>query len=177
MTLHNVPTATGASTRASAVVTFSAGPVLYAVPVDRVQEILDLQPITALPNAPPYLLGLADVRGVGVAVVDLRSLLGLPALQDTPQTRIIVTSVQSGVRPGAARVLIGLKTERVIEVTALDDGKLHPMEGADLLQWTDTAVVGIGRRNGGFVTLLDLDRLFDPARIPANRTQDTGSVE
>ena len=52
MTLHNVHT----TTKASSVVTFSAGPVLYAVPVDGVQEILDLQPITPLPNAPAHLL-------------------------------------------------------------------------------------------------------------------------
>lgn len=145
-------------------VTFSAGAVLYAVPVDRVQEILDLQPITPLPNAPAHLLGLTDVRGVGVAVVDLRCLLGMPVQADTGQTRIIVTSVRSG----AKRVMIGVKTERVIEVTTLDDGKLTPVEGVDLLQWTDTAVVGIGRRNGSFVTLLDIDRLFDPARIAAS---------
>ena len=97
-------------------------------------------------------------------MVDLRCLLGMPVQADTGQTRIIVTSVRSGPN----RVMIGLKTERVIEVTALDDGNLNPVEGAGLLQWTDSAVVGIGRRNGSFVTLLDLDRLFDPARIAAS---------
>ncbi|MGP3699293.1 chemotaxis protein CheW [Rhodobacter sp. NSM] len=143
------------------VVTFAAGEMLYALPVERVQEILDLRPIAPLPNAPAHLLGLCDVRGTGVPVVDLRSLLGLPPAEDTGHSRILVTWVESA----SARHVVGLKTERVIEVTMLDDGRMQHMSSADMLNWTDTAVMGIGKRNGAFVTLLDIDRLMDPSRL------------
>lgn len=143
------------------VVTFAAGDTLYALPVERVQEILDLRPIAPLPNAPTHLLGLCEVRGAGVPVVDLRSLLGLGSAADTAQSRILVTWVQNG----DMRLVIGIKTERVIEVTSLDEGRMQQMSGSDMLNWTDTAVLGIGKRNGAFVTLLDIDRLMDPARL------------
>lgn len=150
------------------VVTFAAGEALYALPVERVQEILDLRPIAPLPNAPSHLLGLCEVRGAGVPVVDLRSLLALGPAEDTGQTRILVTWVQNG----DARIVVGIKTERVIEVTALDEGRMQEMSGADMLNWTDNAVLGIGKRNGAFVTLLDIDRLMDPSRLVPSAWSD-----
>ena len=95
------------------VVTFDADGALYAVPVGRVQEILDLRPTAAMPNAPAYLLGIIDLRGANIPVVDLRQLLGRVSGEDTAQTRILVVSVTH--RGG--QVTIGVKTDRVIEVT------------------------------------------------------------
>ncbi|AXQ92540.1 chemotaxis protein CheW [Cereibacter azotoformans] len=149
------------SAEAPSVVTFAAGQMLYALPVERVQEILDLRPIAPLPNAPAHLLGLCDVRGAGVPVVDLRSLLGLPPTEDTGHSRILVTWIGGA----EERHVVGIKTERVIEVTTLDEGRMQHMSSADMLNWTDTAVLGIGKRNGAFVTLLDIDRLMDPSRL------------
>jgi purine-binding chemotaxis protein CheW len=54
---------------------------------------------------------------------------------------------------------VGLRTDRVFEVTLLDSETLDPppnVTGA----WREHAVAGIGRRNGAFVTVLDLDRLL-----------------
>ena len=146
---------------APSVVTFATGESLYALPVDRVHEILDLRPVAPLPNAPAHLLGLCEVRGAGVPVVDLRRLLGLPPIEDNGHSRILVTWV----RNGDERLVLGIKTERVIEVTALDEGRMQAMTGAEMLSWNDAAVMGIGKRNGSFITLLDIDRLLDPARL------------
>jgi purine-binding chemotaxis protein CheW len=148
------------------VVTFNADRSLYAVPVARVQEILDLRPVAAMPNAPAHLVGIIDLRGANIPVVDLRCLLGRPPGEDTAQSRILVVWVAHG----AGRVIIGIKTDRVIEVTSLDDPQLRPMEEAELLRWSGSAIAGIGRRKGEVVSVLDLDRLFDRvelARAPA----------
>jgi purine-binding chemotaxis protein CheW len=148
------------------VVTFNADRSLYAVPVARVQEILDLRPVAAMPNAPAHLVGIIDLRGANIPVVDLRCLLGRPQGEDTAQSRILVVWVAHG----AGRVIIGIKTDRVIEVTALDDPQLRPLEEAELLRWSGSAIAGIGRRKGEVVSVLDLDRLFDRvelARAPA----------
>lgn len=144
----------------SDVVTFEADGSLYAILVSRVQEILDLRPIAPMPNAPAHLLGIIDLRGENVPVVDLRNLLGLPPSPDTPQTRILVVWMVSG----QDRAIIGIRTDRVIEVTCLDDPELRPMTEAGLLQWTGGAVVGIGRRKGQVVSVLNLDKLF--AAVP-----------
>lgn len=138
------------------VVTFTADQALYAVPVTRVQEILDLRPVAPLPNAPRYLLGIIDLRGANIPVVDLRSLLGRPAGEDTAQSRILVV----GITHGEGQATIGIKTDRVIEVTSLDEGEIRPMGEADLLRWSASSIAGIGRRNGDVVSVIDLDRLF-----------------
>lgn len=138
------------------VVTFTVDAGLYAVPVSRVQEILDLRPVAPLPNAPAHLLGIIDLRGDSIPVVDLRRLLGAAPGPDTAQSRILVVALTLG----AGRVTIGIRTDRVIEVTALDEGGMRPLTEAELLRWADSPVASIGRRLGEVVCVLDLDRLF-----------------
>lgn len=145
------------------VVTFNAEGSLYAVPVGRVQEILDLRPVAAMPNAPAHLLGIIDLRGANIPVVDLRRLLGRPAAEDTAQSRILVVWVTHG----EGRAIIGVKTDRVIEVTALDEPDLRPLQEAELLRWTGSAIAGIGRCKGEVVSVLDLDRLFSRVDLVA----------
>lgn len=137
-------------------VLLGCGEELFAVPVTRVQEILDLCPISRLPHAPPHLLGLIDVRGESVAVGDLRRLLGQTPPADSAATRIIVLRVARG----EDRTVIALKTDRVIEVAELDEGSMGPVQGKGVFNWDDRMVVGVGRRNGRFVTVLNLEHLF-----------------
>ena len=137
-------------------VLLGCGQELFAVPVTRVQEILDLCPISRLPHAPSHLLGLIDVRGESIAVGDLRRLLGQTPAADTPATRIVVLWISRG----ADRSVIALKTDRVIEVAELDPGSVGPLQGKGAFNWDDRLVVGIGRRNGKFVTVLDLEHMF-----------------
>ncbi len=139
------------------VVTFIADAALYAVEVSRVQEILDLRPVAVMPNAPEYLLGIIDLRGANIPVVDLRRLLGRPAGEDTGQTRILVVWVAHA----GGRAIIGVKTDRVIEVTQLDEPSIRPLAEAELLRWSGSAIAGIGRLKGDVVSVLDLDRLFE----------------
>ncbi len=148
-------------TSAPDVVTFRVEQTLYGVAVERVQEILDLRPVSPMPNAPAYLLGITDLRGDNIPVVDLRLLLGLPRAEDTAQTRILVTHIAH--RAGSA--VVGLRTDRVIEVTRLDDDVLRPLAEAELLRWKDTTIAGIGRRNGEVVSIIDLDNLFNDVAL------------
>lgn len=137
-------------------VTLGVAEELFAAPVEKVQEILDMRPIARLPQAPENLLGMIDVRGQGVPVVDLRLTLGLPAAPDNENTRILVLALlgQDG-----SDLRLGLRADRVFEVTILDDDALDPppaVSGA----WSGRCIAGIGRRNGRFVTVLDLERLL-----------------
>lgn len=124
--------------------------------VSRVMEILDPKPVTKLPRAPEFLLGYIDLRGESILVADMRLLLALPYKEDTPETRIIVLWVQTG----GKEVPIGLRADQVFEVTRLDDDKLETFAQQGLLNWDTRMVAGVGRRNGNFVTVLDLDRML-----------------
>ncbi len=57
---------------------------VFAVPVESVLEILDLRKVSRVPEAPPYMLGLIDLRGRSIPVLDLRLKLGLPAARRPP---------------------------------------------------------------------------------------------
>ncbi|MVT00826.1 chemotaxis protein CheW [Devosia marina] len=136
-------------------VTLGVAEELFAAPVEKVQEILDMRDIARLPQSPEALMGMIDVRGQGVPVVDLRLTLGLPGATDTENTRIIVLALAG---EGRDRRL-GLRADRVFEVTTLDDGALDPAPSVSG-QWSGRCIAGIGRGNGRFVTVLDLERLL-----------------
>jgi purine-binding chemotaxis protein CheW len=141
-------------------VTIGVDAEIFAAPVAKVEEILELRPISRLPQAPANLLGLIDVRGAGIAVLDLRATLGLPPTQDTPATRIVVLRVNANGRA----LKVGLKADRVYEVTVLDSPELEPAESLGM-RWSGHAIAGIGRRGGAFVTVFDLDRLLGGAEL------------
>ena len=136
-------------------VTLGVSDELFAAPVEKVQEILDMRPIARLPQAPDTLLGMIDVRGQGIPVVDLRLALGLPEASDTENTRIIVLTLEGG----DGDLKMGLRADRVFEVTVLDEAELDPPPAVSG-NWSGRCIAGIGRRNGRFVTVLDLERLL-----------------
>jgi purine-binding chemotaxis protein CheW len=137
-------------------VTLSLDETLYGIPVDRVREILDLRPVSPMPNAPSHLLGVIDLRGENVPVVDMRILLGMAPKADTPQTRILVVLL----RRDGNEAVIGLRTDQVIDVAQLDDGDHSPLSEGQKLAWDGMSILGIGRRNGAVISIIDLDGLF-----------------
>ena len=72
---------------------------VFAVPVESVLEILDMRRVCRIPEAPSYMLGLLDLRGRSVPVLDLRVKLGLPPKSATDTTRILVVEVIMNGRP------------------------------------------------------------------------------
>jgi purine-binding chemotaxis protein CheW len=127
----------------------------FALPVETVREILDMCEISKLPNSPPQLLGMIDVRGTAVPVIDLRTKFGLPRIEATASTRILVLEV-----PAQNRMrLIGLVADRVFEVTSLDGDRLDPAPETGC-RWRAEHIAGIGRRADKFVVVLDLEKLL-----------------
>ena len=144
-----------ANTSESQFVTFSLDSEIFAVPVEVVREILDHEEAFKIPHGPDYLLGLRDVRGQGVPVVDLRLRLGMTKTEKTPHTRILVLDVQIGEK----MLTLGLVADRVYEVTPF---RYDEVEGApDIgITWRSDYIAGVVRRNGSFVVIVDLARLF-----------------
>ena len=136
-------------------VTLGIDKEIFALPVETVREILDMCEISRLPNAPQQLLGMIDVRGTAVPVIDLRTKFGLPRIDATPNTRILVLEFIAQGR----KTLIGLVADRVFEVTGLDEDRLDPAPETGC-RWEATHIAGIGRRGDKFVIVLDLERLL-----------------
>src|ERR1700722_356050 len=128
---------------------------LFGIDIRNVREILDMRPISKLPHAPDFLLGMIDVRGAGYPIVDLRTKLHLPRIEPTEATRIIILDV-----PLNGRTLgVGFVADRVLEVTGLDHDQTEaaPDVGG---RWESNYIAGIGRKGNAFVIVIDLERLM-----------------
>ncbi len=135
--------------------TFSLGEEVFAVSVAVVREILDYEDTFKIPHSPEYLLGLRDVRGQGVPIIDLRLRLGMSRSVRTPHTRVLVLDI-----PFPSRTLaIGLVADKVFEVTPFrrDQMETAPDIG---VHWNSDYIAGVVRREGDFVVIIDLAKLF-----------------
>src|SRR5688572_8622447 len=77
---------------AKQLLTFRLAEESYGVDILRVKEIRGWSAVAALPESPPYILGMLNLRGTIVPVIDLRARFGMPATKPTPLTVIIVLS-------------------------------------------------------------------------------------
>jgi len=144
------------------VVTLGVGDEVFAVEVEMVREILDHIPASRLPNAPPFLIGVIDVRGSTVPVIDLRRKLGLEPEPPTPNTRILVLEVMLGER----QLLIGLQADRVFEVAEFEEKDLETAPDFGI-NWKSEYIKSIARLRGEFVIIFDMHRLFASEEVVA----------
>jgi purine-binding chemotaxis protein CheW len=71
-------------------VLFQVGKETYALPIEKVRSIETVQPIRPVPLAPEHVLGVMNLRGVVITVMDLRTMLGAPAEAITAQNRLLI---------------------------------------------------------------------------------------
>lgn len=145
------------------VVVFGLGEEEFALPVTTVREILDHRNAYRVPHAPEWFLGLTDVRGTSVPMVDLRVRLGLAPAEVTLTTRILVIDMPGG---DGAPIALGLVVDRVLDVSTF---AADAIEGSPELggRWRSQQIEAILRRGAGFVALLDPVRLFGAEGIDA----------
>jgi purine-binding chemotaxis protein CheW len=147
-------------------VTLGLGAEIFAVPVACVIEILAMRDLFRVPDGPPFLAGLADVRDQAVPVIDLRRKLGMPAVEVTHQTRIIVLEVFARGR----KLAVGLIADRVIEVITLPAERIGPPPDVGG-SWRSDYIAGVGRHGAGFVIVFAMESLFSHDEV-AHITRD-----
>jgi len=128
----------------------------YSVPVLQVREIMRLCPITPVPRMPAFILGVMNLRGKIVPVIDLRERFGLPKADVSDRACVVVVQYNSldGGQPW-----MGMVVDAVEDVThlTLADLEAPPDFGGDL----DTRfITGMAKSKDSVKTLLDLDRLL-----------------
>jgi purine-binding chemotaxis protein CheW len=104
------------------VLTFSLGEEAYGVDILSLKEIRGWSPVTRIPQAPAAVLGVLNLRGAVVPVIDLRVRLGLGPMEFTPLTVIIVLSFpkERGHRE------CGIVVDKVMDVVDIDTGRIKP---------------------------------------------------
>lgn len=101
-----------------AVVEFRLGAEAYAIDVQYVAEVLPFRPLTRIPGVPAFVRGIVNVRGLVVAILDLRILLGLPVEDPSPQARILLL--------GSPTVAFGILADQVPGTGSLLLRELQP---------------------------------------------------
>ncbi|WP_238366463.1 chemotaxis protein CheW [Mesobacterium pallidum] len=136
-------------------VTFSLGGELVAIPTAVLREVIEPGTITRVPNAPGFAAALINVRGMVVPLTDLRIPLRMPVRPPDVDTRILVLDLVLDDMP----CVVGMLAELVHEVTEVTGTSLDdvPDVGA---RWPRHFVQAIGRKNGRFFIIPDLDAIF-----------------
>ena len=128
--------------------TFEVDATPYALPVERVREIVRMRTVTPVPRVPAAVRGVISLRGEIVQVLDLRRRLGLPPAEPTRRSRVVVVHGDEG------RVA-GLMVDAVREVVSVGEESLRPAPSES------GAVADLCARGDAFVSVLDLDRVLD----------------
>jgi purine-binding chemotaxis protein CheW len=148
-------TASASSSGAMRALTLRLQDEVFAIEAGRVREILDLVPITGVPNAPTFVDGLINVRGRVVPLADLRVVFDMDRPAPDEDTRVVVVEVDIDGEPAIA----GILADKVHDVTDIESAVIQeaPRVG---MRWPAEFVRGIGKRHGNFIIIPDLERIF-----------------
>ena len=129
-------------------VVFELGDESYGVDISRVQDINRMQEITEIPHAPESVVGVINLRGRVIPVIDLRKRFGLPDAVHTKDTRIVVVHLEGN--------LIGVIVDAVSQVLRIPADIVEPP--SPVLAGVDSKYLrGIAKLDDKLVILLDLD--------------------
>jgi len=121
----------------------------YAIPVERVREIVRVREMTRVPRVPDWVRGVVTLRGEVVQVIDLRMRLGLHAAETDRRSRIIVLH-------GDDERITGVLVDAVREVLRVEEESFSASTDAEV-----GAVAELCLRDEEFVSVIDLDRVLE----------------
>ncbi|WKE66764.1 chemotaxis protein CheW [Gallaecimonas kandeliae] len=132
-------------------VTFQLDNETYGINVMQVQEVLRYSDIAPVPGAPDYVLGIINLRGNVVTVIDTRARFGLPPAEVSDQSRIVIIE--------ADKEVIGILVDAVAEVVYL---KRSDIEVAPNVGTEESAkfIQGVSNREGELLILVDLNKML-----------------
>lgn len=134
--------------------TFKSGNEYFGLAIQYVNEIIQMQEITAIPETEDYIKGLINLRGKVVPVIDVRLRFKQQPLEYNDRTCIIVINVKSAV--------VGLIVEKIAEVVEINEDNILPppkIGHGDKAQ--NKYVYGIGKVGNAVKLLLDPDKLLN----------------
>jgi len=140
----------------------------YGVDIATVESIIKMQPITAVPHTLSFIQGVTNLRGAVLPVIDLRKRFGLPAGEDTKDTRIVVVEMNGET--------VGMVVDAVSEVLSVPAENVEPPPS--LVSTVESVfITGIARVGERLVILLDLNQVLkaeEQAGLPLR--QDFGEL-
>lgn len=132
--------------------TFHVGNLLLGVDIRIVQEINRQTDVTAVPNAPPHVRGVINLRGEVATVIDLRTVLGLPRAEESKEARNLIVHSQG--EP------IGLWIDQISDILAVNPDEIDPPP-SNIDGVNGRFFSGVHTLETEIVVLLDVERVLN----------------
>ncbi len=152
--------------------TFTLDDEVFGLDIGRVREVLEFTQVTRVPRMPEFMLGVINLRGGVVPVVDLRRKFGMPPTERTVETCVIIAEAAVD---GETTVL-GAVADSVQEVAELGAEGLEPPPRIGEKLRTDF-LKGMGKQDDRFILLLDIDRVFSLDELASVQAGSGGQSE
>jgi purine-binding chemotaxis protein CheW len=143
-------------------VTFRLDKEVYGIEVMQVQEVLRVTEITPVPGAPDYILGIINLRGNVVTVLDTRKRFGLPPKEIEDPSRIVIIE--------SADQVVGMLVDSVAEVVYLRYSEIESSPNVGNEE-SSRFIQGVHSRNDSLLILVDVNKL-----LTENEWQDVANV-
>ena len=135
---------------------FTLGQEEYGIDILRVQEIRGYEPVTRIANAPDFIKGVVNLRGIIVPVVDMRIKLNLGTPTYDPLTVVIILNISGRV--------VGMVVDSVSDVTTLSPEQIKPAPEMGTTFDSDY-LIGLGTLDERMLILVDIDKLMSSAEM------------
>lgn len=143
------------TTTTQSYLSFKLGEEMFATNVEKVREILQLTKITKVPQAPDYMLGVINLRGIVLPVIDTRVKFKLPLTEHTENTCIVVLSIEMD----NESLMLGAMVDSVMEVFELSEDQIKPSPSIGSKYKSDF-ITGMVRLDDHFIMLLNMEQVF-----------------
>jgi purine-binding chemotaxis protein CheW len=140
---------------ADSYLTFKIDNELFAINVSKVLEILEVKPVAKVPMSPPYMMGVINLRGNILPVIDTRNKLYMAQAPYTKDSCIIVVNIGSAIN----HLLVGALVDAVKEVIEIADEAIQPSSQIGVF-CKDEFVTGVGKTGEQFVLIIDPNKVF-----------------
>ena len=158
----------------STFLSFKLGKELFAINVAKVLTILELRPITKVPNSPDYMRGVINLRGNVLPVIDMRLKFKMESTEFTKNTCIIVLNVVVDNED----IQLGMLVDAVDRVLEIKDSEVEESPAIGTKYKTEF-IQGMFKLDSGFIMLLNIDLIFNTTEhlTVDNNTADDKALE
>jgi len=128
---------------------------VFALDIAKVREVLDFTLIAKVPQTPEFMLGVINLRGTVVPVVDMRLKFAMNRTETTVNTCIIIFEIEID----GENTVLGALVDSVQEVMDLDPEQIEPAPRIGT-RLNTKFIKGMGKRDNHFIIILDIDKVF-----------------
>ena len=151
-------------TETSQYLTFKLEDEVFALDIAKVREVLDFTLIAKVPQTPDFMLGVINLRGTVVPVVDMRLKFGMTRTETTVNTCIIIVEIEID----GENTVLGALVDSVQEVMDLDPDQIEPPPRIGT-RLNTKFIKGMGKRDNQFIIILDIDKVFSADELAMAR--------